>query len=79
MKCVSRKLGYFTEAEVQEALIRSHINFKQGALNYYLCADCSEYHLTSKGTDHPLLSDPGVVKRIKLERTEMDWQRKFRK
>ncbi len=93
MSC--RKNGYWSEAEVQEALIRSHINSGRsrsasgsggsgagagaGAANYYLCEDCGEYHLTSKGDQHSVLSDPAVKERISKEQREQEWMDHLRK
>ena len=78
MSCSTRKNGYYTEEEVQEALIRSHIRFLKAANNYYLCKDCGEYHLTSQGVLHPLLNDPKVQDRIKRERRSQEWEGRFR-
>jgi len=79
MSCVTHKNGYYSEAEAQEALIRSQIRFVQGASNYYLCHDCGEYHLTSQGERHPLLNDPVIKKRIKEERQSQDWEGRLRR
>jgi hypothetical protein len=79
MRCSTGKNGYYTEAEVQEALIRSHIRFVKAASNYYQCNDCGEYHLTSKGEPHPILDDPTVQQRIKQERLSQDWEGRFRR
>jgi len=74
MSCITGKNGYYSETEVQEALIRSHIRFKSVASNYYLCEECGEYHLTSQGGLHPLLNDPKVQERIKQEQQEQEWK-----
>ncbi len=79
MKCVTGKNGYYNEDEVQEALIRSHIRFPRAAVNYYLCQDCGEYHLTSQGERHPILDDPQTRQRIQREQQEQDWLARFRK
>ena len=78
MRCSSGKKGYYTEPEVQEALIRSHISFRSSATNYYVCEECGEFHLTSKINKHPLLNSPEVISRIKQEQQEQDWQSKLR-
>jgi len=78
MGCSTRKNSYYTEEEVQEALIRSHIRFVKAAQSYYLCADCDEYHLTSQGELHPILNDPEVQERIKRERRSQEWEGRFR-
>lgn len=77
MRCPTGKNGYYTESEVQEALIRSHIRFLQAAKSYYNCHDCGEYHLTSQGDVNPLLNDPAVKSRIKREQQEQEWMNKF--
>lgn len=79
MACSHNKIGYYSEAEVQEALIRSHIRFVKAASNYYRCLDCDEYHLTSQGVRHPLLNDPKVQERIKKEQLHQDWSSRFGK
>jgi len=72
MRCPTGKNGYYTESEVQEALIRSHIRFLQAAKSYYKCHDCEEYHLTSQGFNR-ILKDPEVIARIKREQSEQEW------
>ena len=79
MRCVTGKNGYFSEEEVQEALIRSHIRLVSTASNYYRCYDCDEYHLTSRGDIHPILKAPEVKARIKQERQAQDWEGRLRK
>jgi molybdenum cofactor biosynthesis enzyme MoaA len=78
MSCSTRKNSYYTEEEVQEALIRSHIRFVKAAQNYYLCTDCGEYHLTSQGELHPILNDPEVQERIKREQRSQEWEGRLR-
>ena len=75
MKCNSKKNQYYTEDEAVEALIRSHIRFHKPALTYFLCAECSQFHLTSKGPKHPLLSRPEVIVRINKEQQTQDWSK----
>ena len=79
MGCSTGKNGYFTEEEVQEALIRSHIKFIKAANNYYQCKDCGEYHLTSQGELHPLINNPQVQQRIKREQRSQEWEGRFRR
>jgi ribosomal protein L32 len=78
MKCSTGKNSYYTESEVQEALIRSQISFRGSATNYYVCEECGEFHLTSRATKNPLLNDPDVIARIKKEQLEQDWQRRIK-
>ena len=75
MKCNSKKNQYYTEDEAVEALIRSHIRFHKSALTYFLCAECSQFHLTSQGPKHPLLSRPEVIVRINKEQQTQDWSK----
>jgi hypothetical protein len=79
MRCVTGKNGYYSEEEAEEALIRSQINFATAAVNYYLCHDCEEFHLTSQGEVHPLLKDPAIIRRIKEEQRSQEWERRFRR
>ena len=79
MRCVTGKNGYYSESEVQEALIRSHIRSNQGAKNYYQCEDCNEYHLTSQGAENPLLQEAEVQARIKQERRVQEWEGRLRR
>ena len=79
MVCNTGKKAYYSEEEVQEALIRSHIKFIKAAISYYHCNECGEYHLTSQGAAHSLLNDPKVQERIKRERRAQEWEGKFRK
>ena len=79
MNCITKKNQYYTEDEAAEALIRSHIRFKKPALNYYLCIECAQFHLTSHGEKHSLLQKPEVVKRIKKEQQSQDWSNWLRR
>lgn len=77
MDCSSNKNQYYTEDEAEEALIRSHIRFNRPAVSYYLCGECAQYHLTSKGPKHPLLKRPEVIQRIKKEQQSQDWSQRL--
>ncbi len=79
MSCSTGKNGYYTEEEVQEALIRSQIRFIKAANNYYQCNDCGEYHLTSQGDEHPMLKEPKVVARIQREQRVQEWEGRFKR
>ena len=79
MACHSGKKGYYTEPEVQEALIRSQISFRSSATNYYVCDSCGEFHLTSKAGIHPLLKDPQVKARIQREQREQEWSQHLKR
>ena len=79
MSCSSQKKQYYTQEGAEEALIRSQIRFHQAALSYYLCDECAQFHLTSRGEKHPLLSQPQVVERIKNEQQLQDWSDRLRR
>ena len=79
MSCITNKKGYYTEPEVQEALIRSQIGFRTSATNYYVCEECGEFHLTSKAGVHPLLKTQEVQERIRKEQQEQDWNQRLRR
>ena len=79
MSCTTGKKGFYTEYEVQEALIYSHIRFLKAANNYYLCDECGKYHLTSQGGLNPLFNDPKVQERIKREKQHQEWNARFNK
>ena len=79
MSCSTGKISYYSEEEVQEALIRSHIRFSKAAKSYYLCNNCDEYHLTSQGDLHKLLNEPSVQERIKREQRSQEWEGKFKR
>jgi len=77
MGCSNNKKSYYLESEAQEALIRSNIRFVKAAVNYYVCDQCSEYHLTSKGETNLLLNDLTIKERINKERQLQDWSESF--
>lgn len=79
MDCSSKKNQYYTEDEAAEALIRSHIRFTRPAVSYYLCDECAQFHLTSLGEKHPLLSRPEILERIKKEQQTQDWSSRFKR
>lgn len=77
MDCSSKKKQYYSEDEAVEALIRSHISFNRPALSYYLCGECTQFHLTSQGPQHPLLMSPEVKERIHNEKQSQDWSHRL--
>ncbi|MEK9603605.1 MAG: hypothetical protein VW127_04195 [Flavobacteriaceae bacterium] len=79
MSCSSKKNQYYTEDEAAEALIRSQIRFNKAAVSYYLCSECAQFHLTSRGEKNPLLFQPQVMERIKKEQQSQDWSDRLRK
>lgn len=79
MDCVTRKVCFETEEKALEALINNRIQFNTGPNNFYFCIDCGNYHLTSMGNEHKVLSDTEVKKRIERERNSGFWQGKVRR
>ncbi len=49
-----------------------------GPINFYECNICHNFHLTSKGTPHPMLSDKKTLERIKRLKQGNDWGGRFR-
>ena len=80
--CPTRKRSYFDEDAALEALIQSKIDnqhsINEGAINVYECEFCNEWHLTSKGKVHPLLSEPETQERIKKGQIGKYWEDKYR-
>ena len=77
--CSSKKNQYYLETEAIEALIRSNVSFNKPATSYYLCTECAQFHLTSKGEKHLILSKSDIIKRIKREQNSQDWSKRLRK
>lgn len=82
MGCVTGKTTYESEELAKEALIQNRIirNHRDGSgpINIYNCADCGEWHFTSKGEEAAFLSDKEVSDRIQRERQFNEWSGKFR-
>ncbi len=83
MSCVTGKRQYDTEQQALDGLIsaRSKAFFREnsGPINVYECDDCGAWHLTSKGAQHPILSDAGIQKNIKDQHVSDYWERKLRR
>lgn len=82
MSCPSGKNGFYSRELAIEALIQNHIRsgHKKGSgpQNVYDCADCGEWHFTSRTPTAEELLDPETVAFITRERNAMEWERKLR-
>jgi hypothetical protein len=81
-KCATGKRLYHSEQLAEEALIEAHIHFDYraggGPVAVYLCDECGEYHLTSRGPMNSRLAqqlEDGTIQKLKLAGR---WQSKFR-
>jgi len=82
MKCTSGKRCFEEEFLALEALIQNHIINDypdgDGPLNIYKCTECANWHFTSKGLPHDVLTDPEMIARIMKEKRANYWERKLR-
>lgn len=82
MECVTGKRPYETEGMALEALIdirgRNNYRANSGPINIYQCQDCGQWHFTSKGPVHPLLTSEETQKRISSQNEAEFWERKLR-
>ncbi|MEQ9425935.1 MAG: hypothetical protein RJQ09_16035 [Cyclobacteriaceae bacterium] len=82
-RCLSGKRTFVTENLAREALIEAAIKFKnelnKGPVNYYLCNQCGDYHLTSQGEEHELFSDQELLDRMKTEKESRHWESRLRR
>ncbi len=82
-KCVTGKRLYHSQQLAEDALIESHIHFEHraggGPVAVYLCDECGEYHLTSRGPMDERLSKLLADGTIKKQKEASQWQSKFRK
>lgn len=82
-KCASGKRSYATAALAEEALLEAHIHFTferaNGPVTFYLCEDCGQYHLTSKGPVNERLAQ--LIKNGELARLKeaQAWARRLNK
>ena len=79
MDCSSKKNQYYTEEEAMEALVRSHIRYNNPANSYYLCSECTQFHLTSLEPMHPMLERTEIIERIRKEQQSQDWSERLRR
>jgi len=80
-KCVTGKRLYQSSQLAEEALIEAHIRFDyrtgEGPVAVYLCDDCGEYHLTSRGPMNSHLAALIANGAIKKQKEANRWQSKF--
>lgn len=83
MRCSNGKISYDSEQKALDALIdhRARFNHQEGTgpVNVYRCDLCDGWHFTSKGTSHPLLSDPQRQKEIRKLSETYFWEQKLRR
>ena len=82
-KCSSGKRSYHTQELAEDALLgaQTAYNFPegQGPINVYLCADCRQYHLTSKGPMNEKLVQYIAEGKRKLNKEANHWASRFKK
>lgn len=82
-KCSSGKRAYGSESLAVEALIEAHIQFNyrsgSGPVSIYLCDECGQYHLTSKGLMNERLTAALKDGTIARQRAAVQWQERFKK
>ncbi len=81
MKCSSGKRAYLSEALAEDALIDAatrHGDRSGGPVAVYLCDDCANYHLTSKGQMNARLEQYIRDGKLKLNHEANRWLKKFK-
>jgi len=82
MKCTTGKRVYLTEQLAETALIEAHIHFDYrsggGPIAVYVCEECANYHLTSRGPMNERLSQLIANGTIKKQREASRWHDKFK-
>ncbi len=80
--CISGKKLYQTYNLAVDALIEARIRFDfkpgSGPIAVYLCEDCGQYHLTSKGKMNETLEKEISKGKIKLQKEASRWMDKFK-
>jgi hypothetical protein len=83
MACVSGKKMYPSQEVAEDVLIEAWTRFEYGAnsgpVAVYLCEDCSQYHLTSKGTMNEKLSRARADGKIQRQKEANRWLDKIKK
>lgn len=81
-KCVTGKRLYHSEQLAEDALIEAHIHFDYraggGPVAIYLCEDCGDYHLTSRGPMNARLAEQLANGNIRSQKEAGRWQNKFK-
>jgi hypothetical protein len=82
IKCVTGKKVYQREELAEEALIGAHTRFDyktgQGPIAVYKCADCGQYHLTSRGPMNNKLQQQLNTGEINRQKRADNWLNKLR-
>ena len=73
------KRAYFSESIAIDALIEARTRFESNtATTVYLCDDCGQWHLTSRGELHPDLARQIQDKNFNREKEAHHWQKKMK-
>lgn len=79
--CPTGKICHISKELAEEALVenraRNNFGAAAGPINIYECEVCHNFHFTSKGTPHEMLSDPEVQTKIDRMKIQHHWERKF--
>lgn len=79
MSCPTNKKIYFTEEIAVEALIQARIRFDSNtATSVYLCDDCNNWHLSSRGVMNAKLKEAIKSGNLEHEKKKLDWEEKYR-
>lgn len=81
--CVTRKKMYATVSIAEDVLIeawtRNDYSPGSGPVAVYLCSDCGQYHLTSKGEMNARLATYLKEGKISRQKEADHWVRKLKK
>lgn len=81
--CVSGKKIYPTQQVAEEALIGAHTQFDyskgNGPVSVYLCEDCGNYHLTSRGSMNERLAQLLKDGKIDRQKEAYQWEDKLKR
>lgn len=81
MPCPSGKNQYLSQAIAEDALIEArtrHGDERSGPVNVYLCEECGQWHLTSKGGMNQRLADYMRSGKLKLNQEANRWKAKLK-
>lgn len=82
-KCITGKISYPTALVAEDALIEARTNFdypaNNGPIATYLCDECGDYHLTSKGKMNDRLASLLADGKIQKQKEANFWMDKFKK
>lgn len=81
-KCITEKKMYKSQELAEDALIDAWIRYRytegRGPVAVYLCDDCKQYHLTSKGNMNARLAEHLASGKIALHQEASRWEQKLR-